>query len=70
MDTIKDKGYFYVEYTANEKQAVKIALSEWDTSKWVEVEPSETGTTEDGNYFAKYSIKQLRKLTEQQTYQM
>ena len=32
MDTIKDKGYFYVEYTANEKQAVKIALSEWDTS--------------------------------------
>ena len=57
MDTIKDKGYFYVEYTANEKQAVKIALSEWDTSKWVEVEPSETGTTEDGNYFAKYSIK-------------
>ena len=34
-----------------------MCIRDRDTSKWVEVEPSETGTTEDGNYFAKYSIK-------------
>ena len=55
MDMVTDGGYFQVEYQASQKQDIKLAFSEWDTSRWVEISPTKTGEVSAGVYYARFS---------------
>lgn len=51
---ITSNGYFYVEYSGQEKE-LDLVLQSWSgAAGWAKVSPSETGTA-NGHYFAKYS---------------
>jgi len=52
---VKKDGYFYVEYTGA-KNSIQLVLQSWCGGKnWAVVEPTESGNTADGNYYAKFS---------------
>lgn len=58
MKKVMEGGYFYVEYKADEKAVVKLALSDWDNAadRWQEMLSTDSGVgAETGTYFAKFS---------------
>lgn len=53
---IMEGGYFLVEYTADAKTDIKLALSDWDAADgWKEMSSTESGAGADGTYYAKFS---------------
>lgn len=56
MDNVTEDGYFYVTYTANSKDStIRLALSDWETSRWLEIAPTASGELSEGVYFTKFS---------------
>lgn len=55
MDNVVSGGYFYVQYKAAAKQAVTLAMSEWDASLWKEAASTASGEVSAGVYYAKFS---------------
>lgn len=51
----KDNGFFWVEYKGNQGK-LELILQSWSgASGWAKVSPTETGTTSNGTYYAKFS---------------
>lgn len=52
---MKKDGYFYVEYTGA-KGSIQLILQSWcGGANCAVVEPTESGSATDGNYYAKFS---------------
>lgn len=55
-DNITEDGYFYVTYKATAKDpTIRLALSDWETSRWLEIAPTASGEISEGVYYAKFS---------------
>lgn len=51
----KDNGFFWVEYKGSQGK-LELILQSWSGgSGWAKVSPTETGTTSNGTYYAKFS---------------
>ena len=55
MDKVIEGGYFYAEYQADSQADIKLAFSDWESSAWKEALSTESGQTESGTYYKKFS---------------